>query len=135
MLQNELITKRDVQSIGEEIGYELGAQLVQDYQTAHPTDVQSFIIGRNIIDQILAQPGCAGIQIYNAYNEAGEKTLVYIGLDQEGKSILEFTTVNTSGILEAQKGIVADKVRSGGPYPKTNRDDESFDDGSWWSND
>jgi hypothetical protein len=38
MMQNELITKRPVAAIGEEIGYELGAQLVKNYQVANPTD-------------------------------------------------------------------------------------------------
>src|SRR5260221_4957615 len=110
MIQNELITKTSIAAIGEEVGYELGAQMVKDYQIANPQDVQSYVIGRDIIDQILAQPGCVGIQFYNAYNEAGEKTLVYIGLDANGKSIFEFSCINSQGKLSIEKGIVADRV-------------------------
>lgn len=109
-MQNELITKRDIQAIGEEIGYELGAQMVKDYQTANPQDAYCYVIGRNIIETILAQPGCVGIQFYNAYNEMGEKTLVYVGLDAEGKTILEYSTVNKEGQLSFEKGIVADRL-------------------------
>jgi hypothetical protein len=110
MMQNELITKRDIQAIGEEIGYELGAQMVKDYQTANPQDAFCYVIGRNIIESILAQPGCVGIQFYNAYNEMGEKTLVYVGLDADGKTILEYTTINREGQLSFEKGIVADRL-------------------------
>ncbi len=131
-MQHELITKRDIMSIGEEIGHELGAQMVKDYQVANPQDVHAYVIGRNIIDQILAQPGCVGIQFYNAYNEMGEKTLVYIGLDQDGKTILEYTCVNTEGTMVTEKGIVADKVRrptvNPNPLPDTGGLDEDF----WW---
>ncbi len=126
-MQNELITKTSILSIGEEVGYELGAQMVKDYQLANPQDVHSYVIGRKIIDRILAQPGCAGIQFYNAYNETGEKTLVYIGLDANGKTILEYTCINTEGELSKDKGIVADRIRTGStptPYPPSIEGDE-----------
>ena len=109
-MQNELITKRDIQAIGEEIGFELGATMVNDYQTANPQDAYCYVIGRNIIENILAQPGCVGIQFYNAYNEMGEKTLVYVGLDADGKAILEYATVNKEGQLASKNGIVADRI-------------------------
>lgn len=125
MIQNELITKTSIAAIGEEIGYELGAQMVKDYQLANPSDVQSYVIGRDIIDQILAQPGCVGIQFYNAYNEAGEKTLVYIGLDATGKSIFEFSCINSQGKLSIEKGIVADRaVRPGTVLPGLDSDND-----------
>lgn len=109
-MQNELITKRDIQAIGEEIGLELGSKMVNDYQTANPQETYCYVIGRNIIENILAQPGCVGIQFQNAYNEMGEKTLVYIGLDADGKTILEYTTVTKEGQLSFEKGIVADRL-------------------------
>ena len=105
---------KNVASIGEEIGLELGTQMVKDFQVANPTEVQYYTIGRNIIDQILAQPGCVGLRFYNAYNEIGEKTLVYVGLNEEGKAILEYSVINNEGILTANKGIVADRIDRGG---------------------
>ena len=109
MTQTKLSTK--VASIGEEIGLELGTQMVKGYQKANPSDVHSYLIGREIIDQILAQPGCVGIKFYNAYNEMGKKTLVYVGVDQNGDSIIEYKTVNSIGKLDTAKGIVADRVK------------------------
>jgi len=123
-MQTELLTKCNIAAIGEEITRESGAQMIHDYQQAHPTGVKAYMIGKDIINQILAQPGCFGIQFYNAINEAGENTLVYVGLDANGKPLMSYKSVNNQGILAEEKGIVADKVvRPAG-------DDLSFDD--WW---
>ena len=118
---------RKVAAIGEEIGLELGTQMVKGYQEANPSDVHSYLIGREIIDRILAQPGCVGIKFFNAYNEAGRKTLVYLGVDKDGKSLIEFNVVNAEGKLEAEKGIVADRIRE--------RNTPRADDQEWWESD
>ena len=107
---------------GEEIGIALGAKMISDYRMSNPNDVTAHYIGRNILLQILAQPGCVGIKFYNAYNETGSKTLVYVGVNAEGNDMLNITTINQSGTLESRQGIVADRV-----IPI--KDDEN----TWWS--
>jgi len=109
MLKNLKLEKPAIAEIGEEIGLELGNELIYQYQSKNPNDVLGYQIGRNILDQILAQPGCLGIKLYNAYNESGEKTLVYVGMDANGKAITSITSVNCNGILSDNKGIVADR--------------------------
>lgn len=131
MAQTKL-TARKVASIGEEIGLELGTQMVKGYQHANPSDVHSYLIGRNIIDQILAQPGCVGIKFYNSYNENGEKTLVYVGVDQNGKAIIEFKVVSVNGQLNSEAGIVADRIRTGDRT--TSKPGTAIaDDDEWWT--
>ena len=110
-------------SVGVEIGLELGARFISAYRNANPSDVTSYYVGRNILEQVLAQPGCVGMRFYNAYNEIGEKTLVYVGVTAEGADMLTVTTVNTQGQLDAQKGIVADRVKTE-PGITT--------EGNWW---
>ena len=109
----ELHLKANLAQVGEEVGLALGTEMVKNYREANPADVQWYMIGREIIEKILAQPGCVGLKFYNAYNEAGEKTLVYVGIDQNGKGILEYSVVNTQGELAKEKGIVADRIRIG----------------------
>ncbi|HEX6432265.1 MAG TPA: hypothetical protein VF008_31450 [Niastella sp.] len=109
MMQTELLTKRNIATIGEEITHELGAELVNNYRKAHPNDVNGYVIGKEILNQILAQPGCAGIQFYNAINEVGQKTLVYVGLDQNGKQLVNYSVVTTDAQIKLEKGIVADR--------------------------
>lgn len=110
MTQSQLITKT-IAEVGENIGVELGTQMVKNYQVANPTDVQAYTIGRNIIDQILQQPGCVGIKFYNAINELGEKTLVYVGVDQNGNAMVEQVSVEVSGKMTTKHAIVADRAR------------------------
>ena len=123
-MQTELLTKRCISKVGEEIPHELGAKMVLNYQKANPSDAHFYIIGKEVINKILAQPGCAGLKLYNAYNETGEKTLVYVGITEEGKAILQYSTVNTEGILSTEKGIVADRIPMG-------KGSDGVDDWGW----
>ncbi|MEO8854330.1 MAG: hypothetical protein ABI359_11145, partial [Ginsengibacter sp.] len=52
---------RNLAEIGENIGLTEGAQLVSNFREANPDATPGYYIGRNIIDQILNQPGCVGI--------------------------------------------------------------------------
>jgi len=123
MLQ-ELSTKTNVAQVGEEIGLDLGTQMVKSFQQSNPTEVKWNMIGREIIEKILAQPHCAGIRFYNGITEIGQKTLVYVGVDGDGIPIVEYATVNNEGIMEHQKGIVADRSKQ-----PTGKDKDGFD---WW---
>ena len=68
MQQKELLTPVDVASIGEAIDHELATHLVKSYYEKYPESFTGVTIGRNIIEQILAQPGCVGMRFYNAIN-------------------------------------------------------------------
>jgi hypothetical protein len=110
MLQKELITKKDYAAIGEEISHELAADFVGAYQKAYPGENRGYHLGRNIIDQILAQPGCVGMRFYYGLNEDGMKTLVYVGVDASGKDIVKRTVITSSGDLTHADGIIADRI-------------------------
>jgi hypothetical protein len=110
MLQKEALIEEKVlhAGVGEHIGYELGAKMVKDYCDKFQESGAQFV-GRNIIEQILAQPGCIGIKIFKALNESGEKTYVLTGVNQEGHEMFEITTVAPTGEINKTEGIVADK--------------------------
>lgn len=99
-----------VAQIGEHVGIELGTKLVKDYFDAYPEQAYGHVVGRAIMDKILAQPGCEGIIIYPALDESGRRTLVYGGIDADGKPIIKIPVVDTEGVLRYKEGIVADKV-------------------------
>lgn len=109
MSQSQITTK-NLTTVGEEITHELGAKMVKDFQDANPDEITSNYIGRNIIEKILSQQDCAGIKFFNAINEIGRKTLVYVGVDYNGNIITENIGVNTLGQLVKEKGIVADRT-------------------------
>ncbi len=125
MTQNEILTA-NLAAVGEDIGQELGAKMVKDFQDAYPTETQWFNVGKNIINNILSQPNCAGIRFYNALDETGQKTLVIVGLDEDENIICEYSTINSDGVIGKHVGIVADRV--GRPGTKTG--DTILD---WWT--
>src|SRR5687768_6953071 len=96
---------RDLRSIGEAISNDLGAKMVKDFQDNNPNELIGHYIGRNILDQILNQPGCVGIRFYNAINEVGKKTLVYVGIDENNSIIAQYTYVSPTGELVKKKGL------------------------------
>lgn len=109
MTQVTLETKKTA-SVGENIGLEEGLQLVQNFKAANPTATPGYYIGRNIIDQILNQPGCVGINFRKCLSENNEEHLVYTGVDADGKDILEFSVVTNTGDIVKEEGIVADRI-------------------------
>jgi hypothetical protein len=109
------ITKMPVAQIGEHVGIELGTKLVKNYFDAHPDLAYGNIIGRAIIDKIMAQPGCEGLLIYPALNSDGIRTLVYGGVDTDGKALLKIPATGKDGTPQYQGGIVADAANL--PFP------------------
>jgi hypothetical protein len=41
------------------------------------------------LDQLLAQPGCAGLRYYYGRKSEGEDTLILVGVDKEGNDMTE----------------------------------------------
>lgn len=109
----EQVVAKPLAQVGEDIGLAEGAAMVQAYREANPQDTISHIVGRNIIEQILAQPGCEGINIASAAKENGERTLVFIGVDADGQAITSYPVINVGGQLEQKDAIVADRIRNG----------------------
>jgi hypothetical protein len=103
-------------AVGEDIGYEKGAKMIKNYFDQNQDDVLAHFMGRDIIDNILAQPGVVGIRMFYALNELGLRQLVLVGVDSDGKNILNYSQVADNGEIIKNKGIVAGGVRSCPPY-------------------
>jgi hypothetical protein len=103
------IEKRNLAEIGEDIGLEEGTQLVNAFREANPDATPGYYIGRNILDQVLSQPGCVGINFRKCLSD-NEEHLVYTGVDADGKDILSFSVVTNTGDIEKYDGIVADRI-------------------------
>lgn len=109
MTQHELQTQT-LAEVGENIGLSEGIQLVKAFTNANPDATKGYYIGRNVIDQILSQPGCVGINFRKCLSNLNEEHLVYTGVDADGKDILEYSVVTTTGDITTQDAIVADRI-------------------------
>ena len=110
MLQKELLTKKDYASVGGEISHETANDFVKGYEQANPTGIAGYALGRNIIEKILAQPGCVGMRFHYGLNDEGQKTLVYYGMDANGNDLMKQTVVTENGALNNEPAIVADLI-------------------------
>lgn len=59
-------------------------------------------LGRAVIEEILAQPGCVGLRIYDALLEHGEPTVVVVGVTADGGDLAD--------------GVIAEEARPCPPY-------------------
>lgn len=116
MNQNVNLQTKNLAEVGEDIGLAEGKQLVQNFREANPTATPGYYIGRNILDQILNQPGCVGINFRKCLSENNEEHLVYTGVGADGKDILEYAVVTNIGDIVKHNGIVADKIIIGDWY-------------------
>jgi hypothetical protein len=108
-MQLQTAAKTNYAEVGEAISHELAAKMIKDFNDANPSHQYCFHIGRNVIEQVLAQPGCVGMRIYRAVNEKGRETLVYAGIDSNGKTIFEYSGVNKDGKLGEVEGLIGDR--------------------------
>lgn len=110
MTQNSLLETMNLTEVGENIGLTEGIQLVKAFKEANPDATSGYYIGRNILEQIMSQPGCVGINFRKCLTNMNQEHLVYTGVDADGKDILQFTVVTNTGGIEKQDAIVADKT-------------------------
>ena len=110
MTQHELLETKTLAEVGEDIGLAEGIKLVNAFAAANPEATKGYYIGRNVIDQILSQPGCVGINFRKCLTNLNEEHLVYTGVDADGKDIVEYAVVTNTGDIVKQNAIVADRI-------------------------
>lgn len=125
-MQNEILNT-SLAAVGEDIGPELGAKMVKDFQDAYPNEKKWFYAGTEILTKILNQPDCQGIRFYSALDENGNKTFVFVGIDSNENIISNYTTISIDGTIKKEKGIVADRVKQ--PGTKGDSGSSTLD---WW---
>ncbi|HEU4408843.1 MAG TPA: hypothetical protein VFS43_26515 [Polyangiaceae bacterium] len=57
------------------------------YQRRHPGGLRSVFFGRDVLERVLAQPGCEGVSIHRAIDDAGGELLALFPLDSEARHL------------------------------------------------
>ena len=66
-----------------------GAALTKEHRLRNPTAFKASFFGKDILQQILDQPGCMGIRFYYAQDEDGNRKLVICGADEFEDDMLD----------------------------------------------
>lgn len=59
------------------------AAMTANFRNSNPMGVKGFAFSKNILQEILNQPGCEGIRIYNAIDDNMMPTVVITGINQD----------------------------------------------------
>ncbi|MCZ8021876.1 MAG: hypothetical protein O9302_14770 [Cyclobacteriaceae bacterium] len=62
----------------------------------NPKVLYSETFDKDLIQELLNEPGCAGIRIYNSIDDEGKLQLILVGVDSNGKNILPSNEESTS---------------------------------------
>ena len=111
-MQQELLSKPQVSEIGEHIGIEAGEEMVKRFFDTHPDQSYMNVMGREIIEKILAQPNCKGIAIIPGYDSSNVRQAILVGIDENSTPILKYNIVNASGEFKDEEGLVADRGKT-----------------------
>lgn len=88
-------------SEGEAIALEEAAALTANYRSQSEgvaETVKAHFFGREILQRILDQGGCAGIRMYYGMDGDGGKQLVLIGVDGAGQDMEDGTIADRSRV-------------------------------------
>ncbi len=77
---------------GGQIPLAQAIQWTTNFRTANPGKVKAHFFGSIIINDILAQPNCIGIRMYNALDDTNNPQIILVGVDANGDDM-------TSGIV------------------------------------
>ena len=64
---------------------------IQGWRKGRKGGIHGGLMDREVIDRILAQPGCTGIRYYNAMHPQGHDTIVLVGVDADGQDLWDGT--------------------------------------------
>src|SRR5258705_8093245 len=88
-------------------------KFIQRHQDHH--EVRAHFFGKEILTNILSQPGCAGIRFYHAIDDNSQKTLVLVGADEKGVNMWS-SGRTAKGKLKAVRSLAGDTSWPCPPY-------------------
>lgn len=108
------LVDNNVAIIGEAIDLKDGIAMVAHYRETYPNNVGSYLIGKEILLAILGQVGCEGIRFFNALEEPGKPTLVFLAVNGECRLLAPSSTIGASGDMVNALPIVGERIKPGG---------------------
>ncbi len=71
------------------ISFRNAAELIKNYVRINATDaVIAQYFGKELVEKILAQPGCVGVRMYSGKQTNGKLGLIILGVDKYGKDMV-----------------------------------------------
>jgi len=74
-----------------EISRAKAREYIQGWRTGRTGGIRGGYMDREVLDRILAQPGCTGVRYYHARHPQGHDTIVLVGVTADGRDLWDGT--------------------------------------------
>jgi hypothetical protein len=71
-------------------------QAAEQTKRSHGRGNKGGLFLRQELDELLAQPGCAGVRYYYGLDVAGKDSLILVGVDKDGNDMVNGVLINAS---------------------------------------
>ena len=89
---NQSVRAEQVNSAGyknQSISFQEAKGLLKTYERIAASDaIIAQYFGKDLVDKILAQPGCVGVRMYYGKHTNGKPGMIIMGVDKNGKDIV-----------------------------------------------
>lgn len=89
-------------SLGGIIPYKEAKAQMEEYQKTSSDEIKGVAFGKDIIEKLMDKKGVVGLRFYFSKGKDGKNSLVFVGIDKEGKDVT--TTANARSSEEEGVG-------------------------------
>jgi hypothetical protein len=83
----------------QSISFQEAKGLIKTYERIAASDaVIAQYFGKDIVDKVLAQPGCVGVRMYYGKHANGKPGVIFVGVDKYGKDMVPVVLAGPVGI-------------------------------------
>ncbi|MFN8345764.1 MAG: hypothetical protein U0X91_12200 [Spirosomataceae bacterium] len=87
--------QRVAASIGSVVSFKDAKVQMEEYQKTSPDEIRGVAFGKDVIEKLMNQKGVVGLRFYFAKDKNGKNSLVFTGIDKEGRDITTIANART----------------------------------------
>ena len=88
--------QRVAASIGSVVSFKDAKAQMAEYQKTSPDEIRGVAFGKEVIEKLMNQKGVVGLRFYFAKDKNGKSSLVFTGIDKDGRDITTIVNARTT---------------------------------------
>lgn len=97
--QKTLLTAEEARvaaSIGTLVPFKEAKAQMAAFQTTSPDEIRGVAFGKDVIEKLMNQKGVVGLRFYFTKDNDGKNSLVFVGIDKDGRDITSLANARTT---------------------------------------
>ncbi|WP_273216359.1 hypothetical protein [Runella zeae] len=83
-------------SIGSVISFKDAKEQMEEYQKTSSDEIRGVAFGKDVIEKLMNKKGVVGLRFYFAKDKNGKNSLVFTGIDKDGRDITTIANARTT---------------------------------------